>query len=99
MEILVIVIVSALFAGAAVGIVNSLLDLFGISGPLKGIPFVGQHIDAIIVILLVWALDIGFLVEIGRDNEFLQTIVDGVAVYAVIAMANAIRDGFAGRAN
>ena len=51
------------------------------------------------MILLVWALDIGFLVEIGRDNEFLQTIVDGVAVYAVIAMANAIRDGFAGRAS
>lgn len=101
METLVMVIVLALFAGAAVGIVNSLLDLLGISEQLKGIPFVGQHLDAIIVIVLVWALDMGTFVGLemmGRENEFLQVVVDGVAVYAVIAMANAIRDGFAGRA-
>lgn len=98
METLVMVIVLALFAGAAVGIVNSVLELAGIGGTLKGIPFVGQHLDAIIVILLVWALDMDALVAIGRDNDFLQHVVNGVAVYAVIAMANAIRDGFAGRA-
>ncbi len=100
METLVMVIVLALFAGAAVGIVNSVLDLAGLGGQLKSIPFVGQHLDAIIVILLVWALDRGTVVGLemmGRDSEFLQIVVDGVAVYAVIAMANAIRDGFAGR--
>ena len=57
MELLVAVIVVALFAGAAVAIVNSVLDLAGIGAQLKGIPLLGQHLDAIIVIVLVWALD------------------------------------------
>ena len=100
MELLVAVIVVALFAGAAVAIVNSVLDLAGIGAQLKGIPLLGQHLDAIIVIVLVWALDMNLgIVDIGRDNEFLQIVVDGISVYAVIAMANAIRDGFAGRAS
>lgn len=99
MEFLTQVIVLALFAGAAVAIVNSVFDLAGIGEQLKGIPFVGQHLDAIIVILLVWALDLGSIIPIGRENDFVQYVVDGVALYSVIAMATAIRDGFAGRAS
>jgi len=100
METLVNVIVLALFAGAAVAIVHSVLDLAGIGGQLKGIPLLGQHLDAIIVILLVWAFDWGgALVPIGRDSEILQIVVTGISIYAVISMANAIRDGFAGRAS
>ena len=99
MEFLTQVIILALFAGAAVGIINSVLDLAGIGEQLKAIPLLGQHLDAIIVILLVWALDMsGGIVSIGRDSEFLQTVVDGISIYAVIAMAHAIRDGIAGRA-
>ena len=98
MEFLTQVIILALFAGAAVGIVNSVLDLAGIGEQLKGIPLLGQHLDAIIVILIVWALDLSGFIPIGRDNDFLQYVVDGIAIYALIAMANAIRDGFAGRA-
>ena len=98
MEFLTQVIILALFAGAAVGIINSILDLAGISEQLKAIPLLGQHLDAIIVILIVWALDLSGFIPIGRDNDFLQYVVDGIAIYALIAMANAIRDGFAGRA-
>lgn len=98
MEFLTQVIILALFAGAAVAIVNSVLDLLGINTQLRGIPLLGQHLDAIIVILIVWALDISGFIPIGRDSEFLQYVVDGIAIYALIAMANAIRDGFAGRA-
>lgn len=97
MEFLTQVIILALFAGAAVAIVNSVLDLAGVSDMLKGIPLVGQHLDAIIVILLVWALDMSQIIPIGRDNDFLQYVVDGVALYSVIAMAHAIKAGFAGR--
>ncbi len=95
MEFLTQVIILALFAGAAVAIANSILDAAGISEQLKGIPVVGQYLDAILVILLVWALDLSGFIPIGRDNEFVQTVVDGIAIYSVIAMANAIRDGFA----
>lgn len=98
MEFLTQVIILALFAGAAVGIINSVLDLAGIGEQLKAIPLLGQHLDAIIVILIVWALDLSGFIPIGRDNDFLQYVVDGIAIYALIAMANAIRDGFAGRA-
>ena len=51
MEFLTQVIILALFAGAAVAIVNSVLDLAGVGEMLKGIPLVGQHLDAILVIL------------------------------------------------
>ena len=98
MEFLTQVIILALFAGAAVGIINSVLDLAGIGEQLKAIPLLGQHLDAIIVILIVWALDLSGFIPIGRDNDFLQYVVDGIGIYALIAMANAIRDGFAGRA-
>lgn len=98
MESLVHIIVLALFAGAAVAIAGSLLKLAGVDGTIRGIPLVGEHLDAILVILLVWALDMNAIIEIGRDNDFLQYVVDGVALYSVIAMASAIRDGFAGRA-
>ena len=88
MEFLTQVIILALFAGAAVAIVNSVLDLAGVGEMLKGIPLVGQHLDAILVILLVWALDMSQIIPIGRDNDFLQYVVDGVALYSVIAMAH-----------
>ena len=100
MDVLVEVVVIALFAGAALAIANAIIEAAGVGEQLKAIPVVGQFLDVILVILLVWALDMSGLISswIGRENEFVRTVVDGIGLYAVIAMAHAIRDGIAGRA-
>ena len=86
-------LVMAIALGGVMAILNSLLDLAGLSATVRKIPLVGGHLDVAVAILMLWLLDIHivntFLAGEIRE-EWLSFVLNGVIICGMVPVKDAV---------
>ncbi len=90
--ILGLIILAMVFQGV-MAVINSILDLAGVNGMLKGLPLVGTNLNLIWAYLFVMLSEVGALgyggVEIAQLGDFGTDVATAIAIVAFIPVKDA----------
>jgi hypothetical protein len=90
--ILGLIILAMVFQGV-MAVIDSVLDLAGVNGMLKGLPLVGSNLNLIWAYLFVMLSEVGALgyggVEIAQLGDFGTDVATAIAIVAFIPVKDA----------
>ncbi|MDE0927207.1 MAG: hypothetical protein OSA06_00395 [Acidimicrobiales bacterium] len=90
--ILGLIILAMVFQGV-MAVIDSILDMAGVNGMLKGLPIVGTNLNLIWAYLFVMLSEVGALgyggVEIAQLGEFGTDVATAIAIVAFIPVKDA----------
>ena len=90
--ILGLIILAMVFQGV-MAVIDSILDMAGVNGMLKGLPLVGTNLNLIWAYLFVMLSEVGALgyggVEIAQLGDFGTDVATAVAIVAFIPVKDA----------
>jgi len=90
--ILGLIILAMVFQGV-MAVIDSILDMAGVNGMLKGLPIVGTNLNLIWAYLFVMLSEVGALgyggVEIAQLGDFGTDVATAVAIVAFIPVKDA----------
>ncbi|MBT4476753.1 MAG: hypothetical protein HOC65_03865 [Actinobacteria bacterium] len=90
--ILGLIILAMVFQGV-MAVIDSVLDLAGVNGMLKGLPLVGTNLNLIWAYLFVMLSEVGALgyggVEIAQLGDFGTDVATAIAIVAFIPVKDA----------
>ena len=90
--ILGLIILGMVFQGV-MAVIDSVLDLAGVNGMLKGLPLVGSNLNLIWAYLFVMLSEVGALgyggVEIAQLGDFGTDVATAIAIVAFIPVKDA----------
>ena len=90
--ILGLIILGMVFQGV-MAVIDSVLDLAGVNGMLKGLPLVGTNLNLIWAYLFVMLSEVGALgyggVEIAQLGDFGTDVATAIAIVAFIPVKDA----------
>lgn len=87
-------LLTAIVLGHAVSVIESLLGVVQVHGPLKKIPFVGAHISLIIAVAIVWYLKINLISGWGVNfsDDWMTYTANAMVLLGMIPLKDAVID-------
>jgi hypothetical protein len=85
-------IVMAIALGGVMAIVDSVLNLAGLSETVRKLPLIGAHLDAVVAIGLLWLLDIHIINAYigGTREEWMSFVLNGIVIAGFVPVKDAI---------
>lgn len=87
-------LLTAIVLGHAVSVIESLLGVVQVHGPLKKIPFLGAHITLIIAVAIVWYLKINLIGNWGVSfsDDWMTYTANAMVLLGMIPLKDAVID-------
>jgi len=84
-------LVMAIALGGVMAILNSIIETAGLTA-IRNLPVIGGHLDAAAAVGLVWLLDIHLVATFtgGMRDEWMSWVIDGVVIYGMIPVKDAV---------
>lgn len=87
-------LLTAVVLGHAVSVVESILGVIQVHGPIKKIPVIGTHLTLIIAVAIVWYLKINLIAGWGVNfsDDWMTYTANAMVLLGMIPLKDAVID-------